>query len=433
MAAFFISDRISVNTEITDSNAIRGWIFYDAACPPCVTARQRTGRLFASRGFSWLPLQSPGSAARLQVPESDFAIRLHLQLPDGRVLNNADAFAVLCRSVWWLWPLGMLLRIPGFRELGRATYDWIARNRYSVLGACPVNRNEHGAVTFADWLIAALVPTVAVFVSRAQPAWVQMWAITLALGIAFKWLAWRDALAHGLCPSPVRALLWFTVWPGMDGRAFLDETKRPNPPAFAEWLWATGAILLGASLIWWVTPSLVVSHTMAAAWVGMVGIVLMAHFGIIRVLSLLCRSQGINAFPIMNSPAAAASLADFWGARWNTGFSIPARRLLLQPLARRHGAGVAVLVVFLVSGLIHELVISLPAHGGYGLPTLYFLLQWAGLVCERSRGGRGSGLGAGLIGWLFTACLTIAPLYWLFHPAFANRVVLPFLDFLNHP
>ena len=419
---------------MTDSSAsLAGWIFYDAACAPCVTARQRTGRLFASRGFAWLPLQTPGSAARLRVPESDFAIRLHLQLADGRVLNNADALGVLCRSVWWLWPLGVLLLVPGFREVGRATYDWIARNRYCVTGACAVDRNQYGFVTLADWLIAVLIPARVGLVSWSQPAWVQMWGLTLALGIALKWLAWRDALAQGICPSPTRAFLWFAMWPGMDGRAFLDKTSRATHPRFTESLWATAAMIIGGSLIWSLVPLLVNAHNMAAAWVGMVGIVLFLHFGIIRLLSLLYRVQGINGLPIMKSPAAAESLADFWGARWNTGFSTPARRLILQPFARRRGMGAAGFLVFLVSGLVHELVISLPARGGYGLPTLYFMVQWLGLVCQRSRARRRLGLGMGFRGRLITMSVIIAPLCWLFHPPFANRVVLPFLDFLNHP
>jgi alginate O-acetyltransferase complex protein AlgI len=259
-----------------------------------------------------------------------------------------------------------------------------------------------------------------------------MWAVALSLGIALKWLTWRDALALGVCPSPQRAFLWFAVWPGMDGRAFLDETKRPGHPAFTEWLWAAAAIILGALLIWLLTPLLVGSHGWAAAWAGMVGVVLLLHFGFIRVLSLLCRAGGIEALPIMNSPAGAASLADFWGARWNTGFSIPARRLILPPIARRYDIGTAGLLVFLISGLLHELVISLPARGGYGLPTLYFLLQWVGLTCERSQAGRQLGFGAGFAGWLFTMSVVLVPLPWLFHPPFVNRVVLPFLDFLNH-
>jgi hypothetical protein len=47
-------------------------------------------------------------------------------------------------------------------------------------------------------------------------------------------------------------------------------------------------------------------------------------------------------------------------------------------------------------------VITVPARGGYGLPTAYFLLQGAGLLLERSTWGRRLGLGTGIPGRAFT-------------------------------
>lgn len=422
-----------MNTEITkirDVKGARGWIFYDAACALCVRGRRRAGRLFESRGFQWFPLQTPGAAARLGVAESAFESRLHLLETDGRVLHNADAFGVLCRSVWWLCPLGLLMLVPGFRELGRVTYDWFARNRYCIGGICRVDK-AGGSVGFVDYSVAFLLPAFAGFAFWRQPPWVLMWALVFGLGLGLKWLTWWHAIVHGARPSATRAFAWFTLWPGMDSRAFFigDGAKRPE---FCEWLWAGGMTVLGAVLIWVVVAPLLLWNTMGGAWAGMLGIVVFLHFGVIRLLSLLLRQFGLSAAPIMNAPVRASSLAEFWGARWNTAFSIPARRMALLPLARRIGLPAAGWIVFLMSGLIHEVVISLPARAGFGLPTLYFVVQGAGVAIERSRAGRRWGIGAGHKGRLFMLFFTVGPLFWLFHPAFAVRVIVPFLNFLNH-
>jgi hypothetical protein len=84
-------------------------------------------------------------------------------------------------------------------------------------------------------------------------------------------------------------------------------------------------------------------------------------------------------------------------------------------------------LVFAVSGLIHDLVISLPARGGYGLPTIYFLLQGTGMTIEHSRFGKRLGLGQGVRGWCFMMVFLAAPVFWLFHPWFVLGVILPFM------
>src|SRR6185369_1270504 len=115
---------------------------------------------------------------------------------------------------------------------------------------------------------------------------------------------------------------------------------------------------------------------------------LLLHFGLFHLLSLLWRAYGINAKPIMQSPAKATSLAKFWGGKWNSAFSDLMEVYLFKPLVSQIGINGALFAVFIFSGAVHELVISLPAKGGYGLPTLYFVIQGLGLLLERSRLGR---------------------------------------------
>lgn len=213
-------------------------------------------------------LQTPGAAAWLGVPESAFQIRMH-------VLTADDALGVLCRSVWWLWPVRFLLLLPGFRELGRAAYNWFARNRYGIGGACRVHPNRHRRAEFVDWAAAGLLPALAGFSCRDEAPWLLMWALAFGFGCALKWLMWRDAISHGACPSAKRTLVWFLLWPGLDGRACFAKNA-VGPPEAREWIDAAAVTPAGAALIWLAVPLLLFREAATAtAWMGMLGIVLL--------------------------------------------------------------------------------------------------------------------------------------------------------------
>jgi hypothetical protein len=77
---------------------------------------------------------------------------------------------------------------------------------------------------------------------------------------------------------------------------------------------------------------------------------------------------------------------------------------------------------FVVSGLLHELAISLPVRAGFGLPTLYFAIHALATSLEpRLRVRRWPSLPARAWTWL----LVLAPLPLLFHRAFRDALVLP--------
>ena len=129
-----------MNTEITDNKARTptGWIFFDAECRFCVGHRRRWGHIFERRGFVWLPLQTPGTAEQLGITDEQLRAEMWLQLADGRKFRGVKAWSAQMRHLWWLWPLGVLLALPGFNGVAHLLYRWIAKNRQCLGGACAV-------------------------------------------------------------------------------------------------------------------------------------------------------------------------------------------------------------------------------------------------------------------------------------------------------
>jgi alginate O-acetyltransferase complex protein AlgI len=184
--------------------------------------------------------------------------------------------------------------------------------------------------------------------------------------------------------------------------------------------------LLGLLLLFLVARHSV--EPLLGGWIGMVGMVLLLHFGLFHLLSAGWRALRLDAPPIMNAPLRSTSVSEFWGQRWNSAFNDLALRLAFRPTVRRLGMAGATLLAFLVSGLIHELVISLPAGAGFGLPSGYFLLQGLAVLAERSAVGQRIELRTGVRGWIFTMIVVAGPAFWLFHPPFVSRVIVPFLQ-----
>lgn len=258
------------------------------------------------------------------------------------------------------------------------------------------------------------------------PPWLVMWALAVAI---FSFC--KIATACGVSMARVsigRKIGYFVAWPGMDIRAFLFDAVAPaDRPTPGEWSAAALKTALGVALFWIAPGFIPADNALLYGWAGMLGLIFMLHFGAFHLLSCAWRAAGVNAQPLMRAPLCAQSLSDFWGRRWNTAFRDLTHRFLFRPLTARIGARWALFAGFAASGLVHDAIISLPSGGGYGGPTLFFLLQAAGLFFERSRTGRALGLSSGWRGRVFTLTILAAPLCGLFHPPFVRNVIVPFM------
>ncbi len=228
-------------------------------------------------------------------------------------------------------------------------------------------------------------------------------------------------------PILSECILWFIAWPDLDADGFFAITAKPDSVGTPQWLAAFfraagGSLLLSASFYSEFASSMI------RGWLVMMGAIFVLHFGSFHLIALGWKIAGRSVVPIMDAPTRSTSLAEFWGRRWNLAFRDYSHRFVFRPAARRWNTSVATWCVFVFSGLVHELAISVPAGAGFGWPLGYFFLQGLGVSAERQLASRGVSLRGTFAGWCFTAACTIPGAFLLFHYPFVSNVVMPLIQ-----
>lgn len=213
----------------------------------------------------------------------------------------------------------------------------------------------------------------------------QQWQITcwyLAILVLFvlaaKWVSlWREGVRwHG--SFLVAPWLAITSW----------RRRRRNLSVAAGWSVILRGMVPMAAMIGWYLFIVPCSRELAIWLQGYVAVVpfwllLEAIGGVARI----CWLPSGELVPAMfHHPWRARSLAEFWGRRWNRLIGDWLAQVVYRPWRRR--PRLAMGVVFLVSGLIHELVVSLPLALVYGESVWgwligYFLIQYGGCLAEK--------------------------------------------------
>jgi alginate O-acetyltransferase complex protein AlgI len=156
-------------------------------------------------------------------------------------------------------------------------------------------------------------------------------------------------------------------------------------------------------------------------WLGIAVILITFHLGLSDVVTGSLRWSGYPVRRLFADPLTSRSLGEFWTTRWNVAF-VEMNQVVVVPFLRRFLGRYARAGAFVVSGLLHELAISLPVRAGFGLPTLYFAIHALATGLEpRLRVRRWPSLPARVWTW----SLVLAPLPLLFHGPFRDALVLP--------
>ena len=256
-------------------------------------------------------------------------------------------------------------------------------NSSQTLAETVPHRTAASSARWPGWVPLILLPALTIALRETLIPWVFMWMLALAIFGGCKWLTWWQARTADLeAGNWKRSSAYLLLWPGMDAQEFLDSAcAKPHIQA-REWFAAIGKTLTGVALIWAGARVIPLDHPLLRGWQGMVGICLALHFGTFHLIALMWQRTGLPLQPIMQRPLVSCSLSELWGKRWNLGFRALSHTWVFQPLQKRFGPLAGTMGAFLASGLLHDLVISVPARAGYGLPTAYFLIQGLGVLAE---------------------------------------------------
>jgi hypothetical protein len=144
------------------------------------------------------------------------------------------------------------------------------------------------------------------------------------------------------------------------------------------------------------------------------------HFGALRVLKGALRAAGFPVRTLFPNVLETRGIGDFWSKRWNVGYSQMMQRLVGRPVRDKLGESAGVMAVFLGSGLLHELAITLPVRAGFGLPTVYFAIHGTLTLGEKKLGRP--------VGKIPALLAVILPMGLLFPPDFQREVIARCLD-----
>jgi hypothetical protein len=264
--------------------------------------------------------------------------------------------------------------------------------------------------------------------SHAEPAGVRMLALVTFGLLAMKLLVVAEERTLGMKKLSLRAWLGFAAaWPGMKPGPFGSPEHGARSGAGALLRRGAVHVVLGGVLVLLARTAWLATHSrLLATALLLPGLSLFLHFGVFNLLAGAWRLRGVACEALFRGPLRSESLGEFWARRWNLAFSEMTATVAYRPLAARIGRGPALMAAFALSGLLHEMAISLPVRDGFGLPLSYFLGHGVLVLIERALANAGHPL-TGSTGRVWAFFWLVAPLPLLFHRPFLAFVLWPLI------
>lgn len=285
----------------------------------------------------------------------------------------------------------------------------------------PVARRVAWSICIATVIFASLVTTNASPLVR-MVAIVSLQLLSMKIIVAVE--SYPGKMKLNLLQWSAFALGWFGMRP-----ALFEVFPAPSQrlPYATTAIRGLSRIILGLLLVY--LSAVIEARNSALKLLAdlalLVGISLTLHFGILNLSTAYWRWWGVNVKELFRSPYKSHSLNEFWGKRWNMAFSEMTTLIAYRPLKFKFEKTGAMMTSFLLSGILHEIAISLPVKAGYGLPMLYFTLHGMLMYAEEKNSFVQKILANKVLSHLWVLGWLILPIHLLFHPAFMEGVLKP--------
>jgi hypothetical protein len=224
-------------------------------------------------------------------------------------------------------------------------------------------------------------------------------------------------------------LIFAIGWFGMKPSYFTKLNRHNSLSGWSKLILEGCAFCMLGSILFCLSKFIFYTSNIVGIILALISLSLILHFGIITITAGLWRYKGINCHKLFISPWKSKSLSEFWGQRWNLAFVEMITIGIFRPVSSKLGKNIGTILSFLCSGLFHEVALSLPVKAGYGLPTLYFLIQSLLIIIDQRIGLKHFKYKSNLILnklWLIIRLLIFSPL--LFHEKFIKEVLIPILQ-----
>lgn len=284
---------------------------------------------------------------------------------------------------------------------------------------------------FVAWIIAVVTLVVSCLATSGQSPLMRMVVIVFLQLLSMKIIVAAEVYSDA---NRLKKIQWlaFSGWFGMRPALF-EKLPAPALPYIHLVYKGVAAMAIGFFLL--CLSFFTERFTQAPAYfitclLLLAGVSMMLHFGILNLTAAMWRWLGVDVAELFRSPYRSRSLKEFWGKRWNVAFSEMTALIAYRPLKESLGTEKAVIASFLLSGLLHEIAISLPVRAGYGLPMLYFVIHAAAMQAEARSSIVQKIIAHRFMSRVWVITLLILPLPLLFHREFMLNVLVPLRNIL---